>query len=224
MILKSLLVLVLIQNLFGFNLVLDIGHTPSKTGAKSFTCEQEYSYNRNLSLYLLSSLKNINNINTSLSSEYDRQNITFEERYQSSIGKNLFLSIHHDSVQEQYLHFNANGCPSSDHASGFSMFISRKNPDFLQSLSYAKKLGQALVGEGLHPSLHHSEKIEGENRELLDKKLGIYIFDDLKVLKNAKCPAILLEAGVIVNPSDEELVKSDNFKEKITNAIKKISE
>lgn len=224
MLLKSVLLLALIQDLFGFNLVLDIGHTPSKAGAKSATCEQEYSYNRNLSFYLLSSLKNVNNINTSLSSKYDRQNITFEERYQSSVGKDLFISIHHDSVQERYLHFNENGCPNSNYASGFSIFISRKNPNFIQSLSFAKKLGLSLVSEGLRPSLHHAEKIEGENRELLDKKLGIYVFDDLKVLKNTKCPAILLEAGVIVNPSDEKLVKSDNFKEKITQAIRHISE
>lgn len=217
------MLLALIQDLFGFNLVLDIGHTPSKTGAKSSTCEQEYSYNRNLSFYLLSSLKNVNNINTNLSSEYDRQDITFEERYQSTVGKNLFLSIHHDSVQKRYLHFNENGCPSSDHASGFSIFISRKNPYFKESLSFAKKLGQSLVSEGLHPSLHHAEKIEGENRELLDKKLGIYLFDDLKVLKNAHCPAVLFEAGIIVNPSDEKLIKSDDFKEKITKSIQKMS-
>lgn len=218
MIRKNILLLFTATNLFAFDLVLDIGHTPSKTGAISATCQQEYNYNRDLSLYIIDSLKN-NNINFSLSSQYQKQEISFQDRYQSSIGKNLFISIHHDSVQKQFLQFNAHKCPSSSYASGFSIFISRKNLYFAQSLSYAKKLGKGMLKVGLHPSLHHAENIAGENRELLDSQLGIYVFDDLKVLKNAKSPAILLEAGVIVNPTEEITIKTNAYKEKISRAI-----
>jgi len=63
--------------------------------------------------------------------------------------------------------------------------------------------------------------ITGENRVLLDKRLGIYIFDDLKVLKNAKSPAILLEAGVIVSPMDEQRVQTPKFMNDISLAILK---
>ena len=97
--------------------------------------------------------------------------------------------------------------------------MSRKNLYYERSLSYARKLGESLVAQGLHPSLHHAEPIPGENRLLLDKKLGIYAFDELVVLKEAKSPAILLEAGVIVNPQDEIQVTQEDFKQRILQAI-----
>jgi len=71
----------------------------------------------------------------------------------------------------------------------------------------------------LKPTLHHNEDIDGERRLLLDKKLGIYQFDDLKVLKNAHSPAFLFEAGVIVNPKDESLVRSISFKDSVVFAL-----
>jgi N-acetylmuramoyl-L-alanine amidase len=219
MICKNILLLFAATNLLAFDIVLDIGHTPSKAGAVSATCEKEYNYNRALSLYIMDSLKNNNNITLSLSSQYQKHEMSFQDRYQSSIGKDLFISIHHDSVQKQFLHLNADGCPTSNYASGFSIFISRKNPYFAQSLLYAKKLGNGMLIAGFHPSLHHAENIAGENRELLDSQLGIYIFDDLKVLKNSKSPAILLEAGVIVNPAEEMNAKTTIYKEKISKAI-----
>lgn len=72
---------------------------------------------------------------------------------------------------------------------------------------------------GLRPSTHHGENIKGENREAIDKELGIYYFDDLIVVKNSECPALLLEAGVIVNPEDEKLVKTNAYKNIISQAI-----
>ena len=39
------------------------------------------------------------------------------------------------------------------------------------------------------PTFHHAEPIKGENRELVNRDLGIYRFDDLIVLKSAATPA-----------------------------------
>ena len=47
-----------------------------------------------------------------------------------------------------------------------------------------------------------------ENRAFADKMNGVHYFDNLAVLKTARVPALLLEAGVIVN-RDEELVMRD---------------
>ncbi len=204
------------RSVLAFDVMLDIGHTPTKYGALSANCEKEYNYNVALGRYLLKHLANHATIKATITPQRE---ICFKERYRSSIQKDLFLSLHHDSVQERFIKRDKFGCPSSNHASGFSIFISRKNPYFKESWKYAKKLGEALVEQGLTPSLHHAEKIQGENRELLDRRLGIYVFDDLKVLKNAKAPAILFEAGVIVNPIDEEAVQSDGYKNKIGTAI-----
>ncbi|MDI3566607.1 N-acetylmuramoyl-L-alanine amidase [Bradyrhizobium sp. Arg816] len=40
-------------------------------------------------------------------------------------------------------------------------------------------------------------------RELVDVELGIYRYDPLIVLKEAKMPSILLEAGSIINRDEE---------------------
>lgn len=70
--------------------------------------------------------------------------------------------------------------------------------------------------------MYHAEKIEGENKELIDEKLGIYLYDDLKVLKNTNSPAFLFEAGVIVNPNEEKKVKTKVFKDNIMEAVMKL--
>ena len=59
---KYLFLILFIQNIYGANLVLDIGHTPKKNGATSSTCEQEYKYNQELALYILEQLKNKDNL------------------------------------------------------------------------------------------------------------------------------------------------------------------
>ena len=95
----------------------------------------------------------------------------------------------------------------------------RKNRHFKESLEYARMLGKSLVIRGLTPTLHHAEKITGENRELLDSVNGIYIFDDLVVLKNSEAPAVLLEAAVIVNPLDEKRASSAQYQKMIADAV-----
>ena len=210
-----------VQYLYGNSLTLDIGHTLKKSGAISSTCKQEYEYNKELALHIQEELKNQKSIDISLSSSVNDLELSFQDRYNSSINRDLFLSIHHDSVQKQFIKY-INGCPTTNHANGFSIFISKKNINFEKSLKYAQNFAKELILEGLTPALHHAENIAGENRELIDENLGIYIFDDLKVLKNANSPAILFEAGVIVNPKDEAKVSTKEFKNKIAKAISKI--
>lgn len=72
---------------------------------------------------------------------------------------------------------------------------------------------------GFTPSLHHAEKISGEGRELLDPKKGIYVFDDLVVLKTAAMPAVLLECGIIVNRQEELRLDSPEYQDKMVMAV-----
>ena len=221
MIIKYFILFLLIQNAYAINLVLDIGHTPKQSGATSSNCQQEYTYNKELVLYILEKLKDKYNIEISLSSKKDDEELTFKDRYDSSVNKDLFISIHHDSVQKQFINY-INKCPTTNYAEGFSIFVSKKNIRYEKSLEYAKIFAEELISRGLVPTLHHAEKIKGENRELIDKKLGIYLFDDLKVLKNANSPAFLFEAGVIVNPNEKKKVRTKVFKDSITEAIMKL--
>lgn len=221
MVLQYLLVIsVTFQICFGFTLGLDVGHTDSNYGALSSGCVKEYDYNLNLAKYINTNLKNKAYI--SVVSNKDTQNVSFSQRYDLSKNKDLFISIHHDSVQSQYIHYDKNHCPQTNYAKGFSIFVSEKNKHFEKSLEYAKKFAISLVLKGLKPTLHHNENIKGENRKLLDKELGIYQFDDLKVLKNAHSPAFLFEAGVIVNPQDEHLIQTVYFKDSVVSSLTEI--
>lgn len=73
--------------------------------------------------------------------------------------------------------------------------------------------------KGLQPSPHHAENIQGENREWADKENGVYFYDDLIVLKTAAMPAVLLEAGVIVNKEEEQAVQTPERRNIIATAI-----
>lgn len=211
--------LILISSSFAFDLALDVGHNIKSFGTTSSTCTKEYEYNLKLVEYLVSSLDKEETMN--IESNIDNNKTTFKERYKLSEKKDLFISIHHDSVQSQFIDYTKK-CPKTDYAQGFSLFVSKKNVDFESSLEYAKKFANSLISLGLKPTLHHSEKIKGENRALIDKKLGIYQFDDLKVLKYSKSPAFLFEAGVIVNPIDEKMVRTEEFKRKVLKSVKDI--
>lgn len=127
-------------------------------------------------------------------------------------GATLLVSIHHDSVQDQYL-------PHADRFSGYGLFVSGLNPQFQKSEAAAEKVGDRLLALGLSPSLHHAEPIPGENRPLLDPRRGIYRYDDLVVLKYAAMPALLIEAGVIVNPHDEEILADPGSRWKFAGAV-----
>ena len=122
-------------------------------------------------------------------------------------GAALLLSLHHDAVQPLYLlQWSVNGRVQhySDRFHGYSVFISGKNAHANESKQYATMLGEALLSEGLTPSLHHAEKIHGESRTLINARIGLYRFDDLEVLKAAPMPAGLLESAVIVNRAEEQ--------------------
>jgi N-acetylmuramoyl-L-alanine amidase len=134
----------------------------------------------------------------------------------------LFIAIHHDSVQPRYLaEWTTDGVTHrySDQFHGFSLFVSEKNPRFADSRRLATLVGTALTARGLTPTLHHAEPIPGEGRPLLDASLGIYRFDDLIVLKQARMPAILLEAGVILNRDEELRVTDPAYRQRIAAAI-----
>ena len=92
-------------------------------------------------------------------------------------------------------------------------------PHYQQSLACAKAIGERLLAAGETPSLYHATPIKGENRPLIDTRLGIHRFDDLVVLKTAPMPAVLVEAGVIANPDEEPRLQNPATITKIANAI-----
>ena len=137
-------------------------------------------------------------------------------------GAELFLSIHHDSVQDKYLTKWSVGGKSlayCDDFHGYGVFVSAKNAQAAHSETFARLLGGAMRGKGFEFALHHSEAVQGENRPILDKFLGVYLYNDLIVLKTAPMPAVLLECGVIVNRVEEAQMIKPETQERIVQAI-----
>lgn len=90
-----------------------------------------------------------------------------------------------------------------------------------ESLHFADR--GSILNNGFLPSLHHAEKIKGENRLLIDKDKGIYRFNQLAMLKG-NLPAVLLECGIIVNRDEELALSDDENKEKMVLSILKAIE
>ena len=124
----------------------------------------------------------------------------------------LFLSIHHDSVPDKFLQkwqFGGRERGYSDRFKGHSIFVSQSNGDFKNSLLFARLLGQQMKARGLHYTPHYTEKFMGHRqRQLVDAEAGVYRYDQLIVLKDTRMPAVLLEAGSIINRDEELLLES----------------
>ncbi len=191
-----------------FIVAVDIGHSLQRSGAVSARGVPELKFNQALGTAVIDALL-ATGFSNSVIINADGRIGSLKERVRKAkqAQANLFLSIHHDSVQPSYLsRWTVNGESQrySDHFRGFSLFISNKNKRFEDSQRFAMLLGKALTARGMTPTLHHAESIPGENRPLLNPTLGVYRYDNLYVLKHTSMPALLLEAGVIVH-RDEEL-------------------
>lgn len=207
-----------------FRLAIDIGHTPNKPGAISARGRAEYEFNKVLAQELLDALGQDGYASAFIINPEGRE-IALRDRTAIAAARqaDLFLSVHHDSVQPHYLYtwtVDGSRLRYSDKFRGYSLFVSAKQSRMSESLGFAKRLGGALREQGLTPTLHHAEEIDGENRPLLDADKGIYRFDDLIVLKTATMPAVLFEAGVIVHRQEEELLRSPEYRRNLINATR----
>jgi N-acetylmuramoyl-L-alanine amidase len=203
-------------------IAVDIGHHRAAPGATSARGQPEWSFNAALAGLIVEALRRQGVAAVLLNPAGDPIELRQRPADAAAIGATLLLSIHHDSVQEQYLspwQWQGRDLAYSDRFSGYGLFVSAKNPAYPQSVAAAKAVGDTLLALGLAPSLHHAEPIPGENRPLIDQRRGIYRYDDLIVLKYAAMPALLIEAGIIVNRQDEETLTDQGFRLRFSEAV-----
>jgi N-acetylmuramoyl-L-alanine amidase len=203
-------------------LAIDVGHSILRQGVLSASGQPEFDFNLGLATTVSDVLSSYGMPVVRIG--FDGRMVDLKKRTQLANASRsaFFLSIHHDSVQPLYLsewQFQGRTRKYTDYASGFSLFVSRMNPEFASSLECASAIGGALKKKGFQPSQHHSERINGESREWADQENGVYFYDDLVVLKTAMMPAVLLEAGVIVNRQEEQYIKKPEVRNAIAMAV-----
>ena len=193
-----------------FRIALDVGHTAVSEGATSARNVAEFVFNLRLAQQIEEKLKSEGFAETRLLVTEGKARPSLFKRVAAAnaMNANLFLSIHHDSVPNALLEnweFDGKKSHFSDRFSGYSVFVSRGNPDFRTSLGFAELVGREMKAEGLQYARQYTQAIMGRYRHpLLDKENGVYGNDELVVLRSTRMPAVLLEAGSIIN-RDEEL-------------------
>jgi N-acetylmuramoyl-L-alanine amidase len=206
-------------------IVVDVGHTKESDGAMSARDVPEYNFNLNLARRVVEKLKAEGFAGTRLMITEGRARPSLLRRVATANGMkaDLFLSIHHDSVPDKFKEkweFEGKKLEYSDRFSGYSLFVSKENPDFETSFRLAQLIGRELKAKSLKYADQYALPIMGRNRhDLLDKDVGIYRYDHLVVLMRTQMPAVLLEAGSIINRDEEVQMASAERQDMITGSV-----
>lgn len=208
-----------------FRLVLDVGHTSQALGATSARNDPEFGFNLQLAKRLAQALTSAGFRETRLLVTEGKAKPSLFKRVDAANAAraDLVLSIHHDSVPDKMLEeweFDGSKSWFSDRFSGYSLFVSEQNRQFQGSMAFARLLGRQLKDEGLHYASQYTLPLMGRYRHpLLDKDVGVYRYDHLVVLARTKSPAVLLEAGSIINRDEEMAMNSPERQEMIGKAV-----
>ena len=208
-----------------FRIALDVGHTAASEGAISARNVAEFVFNLHLAQRIRDRLKADGFSETRLLVTEGKAKPSLFKRVAAAndLAADLFLSIHHDSVPDKMLEqweFDGRTSHYSDRFSGYSVFVSRDNPDFSTSLRFADLLAREMKAEGLQYAKQYTLPIMGRNQhELLNKDTGVYRYDELVVLRKTRMPAVLLEAGSISNREEELAMGSPERQEMIASGV-----
>jgi N-acetylmuramoyl-L-alanine amidase len=207
-----------------FKIAIDVGHTREAPGATSARGVPEFDFNLRLARLIEGTLRDAGFNHTYLLIErgIGRPQLLRRTARANRLQVDLFLSIHHDDVPDAYhakWEYQGKTHLFSDRSSGFSLFVSTLNKAADASLEMAKLLGAELVQREMRINAGHAEDVPGERRELLDATHGVYRYDDLIVLQYTQAPAVLLEAGVIVNRNEELQLASFEHQRQISAAL-----
>jgi len=208
-----------------FRIVLDVGHTAESEGATSARNVAEFVFNLRLARRIEEKLKAEGFAGTRLLLTEGKARPSLFRRVAAAnnLQANLFLSIHHDSVPNKLLEdweFEGKKSHFSDRFSGYSVFVSHSNPDFKTSLAFAELVGKEMKAQGLQYAQQYTQAIMGRYRHpLLKKETGVYSYDELVVLRSTRMPAVLLEAGSIINRDEELKMDSAEHRDIISSGV-----
>ena len=187
-----------------------MGHYHAEPGVISYSGVPEFEFNLRLAREVKGSLEAAGLKVQMIGERGDM--IFLNHRTRAAKGADLFVSIHHDSARA-HLHSRR------EQFAGFSLFISRHNPQRQKSLACASAIGEEMRAAGMTPSRYHADPVIGENRPFADERNGVHFYDNLGVGKTAKMASVLVEAGVIINGAEEARMNDAALRKGIADAI-----
>jgi N-acetylmuramoyl-L-alanine amidase len=208
-----------------FPIILDVGHTAAAPGAVSARNVPEFDFNLRLAKRIEERLRSEGFVKASLLVTEGKARPSLFKRVVAANHSRakLLLSIHHDSVPDSFLEeweFEGSKSHFSDRFIGYSLFVSRENPRFEASLMFGRLIGKQMKAQGLEYAHQYAQAFMGRyRRKLLDKDAGVYRYDHLVVLGWARMPAVLLEAGSIINREEELAMNSPERQDMISAAV-----
>lgn len=197
---------------------IDIGHSKSEPGAISARGRYEFNFNDTFARELVEASQKKRTLKLFLVNPLgETLELTDRTKRAAAQRAELFVSIHHDSVQDKYLRSWEHDNTSQKFTtafSGFSVFVSSLNREFDASRKLAELISTNWKALDLKQSLHHAEPVHGENRKLIRWDLGVYDAP-FAVLRSASMPAVLLELGVIANRDEEALLELPSHRQQL---------
>ena len=143
----------------GAEVALDVGHTLADLGATSARGRGEYHFNRALAPVVQQALESrgiaVRPIN------YDGRIASLSARPEAARGAEFFLSLHHDSLpahEQEIWVWEGQRLTYSDKYAGFSLHVSRRNPEPATSARCASAIGVSMRMAGFVPTNHHFPK------------------------------------------------------------------
>lgn len=183
---------------------VDVGHTLAAPGALSARGRSELEFNQALADQVALALE-AKGISVQLINRDGRVE-SLAARPEAVPVADLFLSLHHDSVAESELQpwtWAGHSQTYNDQWQGHSLFVSGRNRDPQGSLLCASAMGARLQREGFPPTTKNARQ-----RPWADPANTVHWYHNLVVLRLARQPAVLFEAGVIKH-REEELLLAD---------------
>jgi N-acetylmuramoyl-L-alanine amidase len=187
--------------------VLDPGHGGKDTGAVSARKVYEKKAVLSIAHYVKGHLE-ANRISVRMTRATDTT-LSLQERcdFAAKAGADLFVSIHADGATDSSAHgvetfiMTAAGCDSSNHYG--------QGGDKSSGLGNLHDAANAVLGFSIQSNLVKTSK--RSDRGLRRARFA--------VLKNAPCPAALVECGFLTNPEEEALMIDANYREAVARGI-----
>jgi N-acetylmuramoyl-L-alanine amidase len=208
-----------------FRIVVDVGHTAEAPGALSARGVPEYDFNLRLAKQIEEKLieRGFAEAILLITEGPARRGLSERVARANALKADLLVSIHHDSVPQVFKEEWEHGGQKHsycDKFKGHSIFVSHENHKRAASYTFGSLLGRSLKANGLQYTPHYSESFMGKwRRDLVDAEAGVYRYDALIVLRTTRMPAVLLEAGSIVNRDEELLLASADHRRLIAASV-----